>query len=441
MRALLDPQDGNYRLVASTLGGKPASFFVELIVKHCKDANPRRQPPFISGGNFLSVVRVAYEEMERGAARAGLKGDEVPSSIFQAFIHVVERKKINHIPWSANPTARAGNPYTTITPTVWLNLGAKPAPKSSQAPSFLSREWSSHSLALRSSEDIQTQDSRGEWSAIEVKLVSFQSVRHKTVLPSECDIVNASLGGNEDYVVAAYQYVQTSYDPSKPIHLLALISSVICAGLLPRLFHTQFVRGSYPTDSSRYASFIRNLDWTSKSRKGSSQPAPFIVMVTTFIISLYDPDSPLASRLEQNTGDLTNWFNKHSAKGINTFLMCRLGLATPHTARTFHAPKWKNDIMPLSNPEIREKYTEVSRLLKTGRQYGGFDVVNYMMGPKAAEILSQNHFVTARPLPPPSTFSAASSTKRNVRDWEGDEVSFITAGSDHRGIRKVSRRG
>jgi hypothetical protein len=311
MRALLDTPEGDYRLVPSTLGGKPVSFFVELIVKHCKESESRRKPPFISGGNFLSVVRVAYEEMERGAALSGLKGDEVPNSIVQAFTHVVERKKINHVPWSANPTGRAGNPYTTITPTVWLNLGAKPTPTSSRVPSFLSRDRSSHTLAVMSSEDIQMKDARGEWSAMEVKLNSFQSVQHKSELPSECNILNASLGGNEDYVIAAYQYVQTSFKPSKPIHLLALIAAIACAGLLPNIFHPQFTRGSYPTETSGYPSFIRNMDWTTKPRKGVNQPAPFLVMITTFIISLNDPDSPLTSRLQMDGGDLTNWFNKH----------------------------------------------------------------------------------------------------------------------------------
>ncbi len=56
-----------------------------------------------------------------------------------------------------------------------------------------------------------------------------------------------------------------------------------------------------------------DIDWISKSKKGMADRAIFISMFTTFIIAIYEEDSPLRKHMDsaqrRGLGDV--WTSKH----------------------------------------------------------------------------------------------------------------------------------
>ncbi|KIK22156.1 hypothetical protein PISMIDRAFT_11857 [Pisolithus microcarpus 441] len=434
LQAITQPENGKFELTTSVLGKKPTTFIADIMIKQCSRLGNQNQAPFIKGGNFMQVARVAIEEMGKAATRAGRTGADHMQFIADAICMACEHLKINHMPWSRNPTGGAGRPSSMVTYEVWLNLGAKAAPSINTHPTIYPGQQSSASLAYRASKDIQAGDARGDWSVMEVHLNSFDKVLHKGNLPTEWEVGNIEGGGMPEYIVDAYRYVQNTYDGTKALHQLAIICAVICAGLLPSIFCPKI--GDYPSNTASYGEFVRNLEWVERDRKGARHAGRFITMVSGFIICLFEGGSPIRLRIQRGQ-DMSAWWAKHTAKGINAFLLVRLGLASIASASGFRSAKWNKDIIPLNTDRIKERHVEVVRLMRTGGKYGGFDAVRYLVGMNAARILATNHYVTSRTL---STSSmGGSSSKRNTREWEVDDgvVECGSIGTQ----RKVSRRG
>lgn len=306
IHAVSEPRDGKFTLTAAAIGPKPISFFADAIINQCTREDNRRHPPFIAGGNFLPVARVALSEMRSFALRDHLPASDAKRFIFDAFCTAAGTLKINHIPWITNPNGNFGRPSSSIVHDVWLNLGAKPPPSLACTHSFVSRQPSTSTLAYYASEEIQAADPRAEWSALDPSLNNFKDVLHKVSLPVEWDINHATCDGGPAYITEAYQYVQRIYNASEPLHQLAMICAIICAGLLPRIFSPPFQ--GRPESVNKFPRYIAGLKWViKKNHKGVSQPNPFITMVSTFIICHFDTKSPIHSQ-----SNLRAWFKKHS---------------------------------------------------------------------------------------------------------------------------------
>jgi hypothetical protein len=181
------------------------------------------------------------------------------------------------------------------------------------------------------------------------------------------------------------------------------------------------------------------------------------MMVTTFIIALYDPQLPTSSRPDVKQ----EWVHKHcqfssklslvfrqlisapsANKGITTLALCRLGLAKACTTHALSSSKWGIDIQALTSSEIAEKHEEVIRLIKTGGAYGGYDAIVYLMGKCTADHLAKNLYVKAWALPtlggttshvsPAASTSSSSSLlsfKRTMRNWDNNSR-VTTTGAD-----------
>ncbi|KAI6038227.1 hypothetical protein EDC04DRAFT_2604217 [Pisolithus marmoratus] len=213
---------------------------------------------------------------------------------------------------------------------------------------------STSAMAYQASQAIQAGDAHGEWSAMDVRLTSFNTVLHKINLPK----------------------------------------------------------------------YLEKLDWVERDWKGNKEHSRFITMVSGFIICL--------------CGDLKEWWAKHTAKGINVFLLVHLGLASIEMASGFQSAKWTVDIKPCGGDKIVMRHAEVVRLMKSGGTYGGFDAVRYLAGMKAANILQMNQFMMARALP--GMAQASTSSKRSREEWdEGHDDNGIIPCGSHGTQQKASR--
>lgn len=451
LMAILPINQQQMTLAASSLGRKSIQFFVDSIISQCTIRPRSLRPPFISKGRFYNIARIAIEEGQKLASGYGVPMAGYILLVKDAFRLACIELKINHVPWSRNPDGGRGAPSIRVVHNIWLNLGAVP-PHSMQDPApLLARHSSRQHVALRSSAATQLADPRADWNALDVKLLDFHTVLHKTSLPTEFNIAlpSATFSESAAYIRDTYQYVQASYSRQNHLHHLALIASIACAGLLPNIYVSQKI--SPPNNPSLFKNFIRNLEWTSRDKKGSTQCFIFIQMVTFFIIGLYDTASPVSMRVDKKA-----WFSKHSeshiiflnrfifsyrsgftvaSKGITILLLCRLGLAKAIKPKAFASAQWMVDVRPLTSTEIEDLYQEVVDCFTRWGKYGGYDVAHLLMGQNAVKKLVDNNFVSARSIPVDSVVVSSGSK----RSRELDASSDVEIVEETFSVRKVSR--
>jgi len=173
-------------------------------------------------------------------------------------------------------------------------------------------------------------------------------------------------------------------------------------------------------------------------------------MVIGFIMTMFNPDNVLwgkdgkskvtvewikkhckhSSDLTFRTLSLTMRFSMYAAnKGITALLLCRFGLATIETGCGFRSAQWRTDICPISDQAIREKHAEAIRLLRTNKKYGGYDVVRFLVGPQAAEMLAKKNYVMACRLPTDVASASTSARRRRDDEDEDEHRRFVSCGS------------
>lgn len=115
---------------------------------------------------------------------------------------------------------------------------------------------------------------------------------------------NTSHASTGSYIEDTYAYIKASYNLHTPMDYLALIASIAYVGLLPNIYAPDKITPS--KNMLKYADFVQKLDWEDHTRYGASHAHIFFHMVTVFIISLYDPESPVLKRTDRNA-----WFKKY----------------------------------------------------------------------------------------------------------------------------------
>ena len=307
LMAIIPFEQPQLSLLQSHIGSTSIAFLVDAIIAQCHTRPRSLRPPFISKGHFYAVARIAIEEGHKIALGYGLQPDGYNDLIKEAFRIACTTLKINHVPWSMNPDGRHGAPSTRVVHNVWLNLGAK-SPRSALGPApLIAHQHSRQEVTLRSSSAMQLADPQEEWTALDVKLIDFHTMVHKSTLPTEFDLPlpSGSVHDSDAYVEETYNYVRESYDSDNHLHHLALIAAIASAGLLPNIFPPKKIE--IPKSSSKYSDCIRNVDWVTRSRGGATHGHIFIKMVTYFIIAMYDKSSPVSLRANKKA-----WFKKHS---------------------------------------------------------------------------------------------------------------------------------
>ena len=318
IEAVIKPVNGVMALKETRPPSMSVTSFVEVIIAHCDAQNSRRKPPFITGGQFVHVARAAIREVSDFARRHGTcAGKELQVVVHDSFVTACHTLRINHVPWSAPPIAgRRGAPSTQVIHDVWMSLGAKDVSRPPMSAAIRTHDRTPAAIARRTSRNIVTMDSRGEWSALEVTLKSFHTVLHKSVPPREISEAMFDGASTEQYIVDAYNFASNAYNASKPIHHLAIIAAIACAGLLPRVFADKDELAKRPSCPSEYTTFIRNLDWVSRESRsrGVSDTHIFVRMVTLYIITMYEDESPIAKRQRDKGKGSSNkkWVVKNS---------------------------------------------------------------------------------------------------------------------------------
>ncbi|KAH0826434.1 hypothetical protein J3R83DRAFT_5416 [Lanmaoa asiatica] len=246
IEAIVIPLNGHMDLTKSIPASTPLLLFIRDILTHCNRDRPRQCPPFIHDSHFLHIARAAIHEVTTFACtRLGFKKEDADVLVERGFVAACHSLKIHQVSWSAPPPegchAGPGAPSQRVIHNAWMNLGTKnPTTWPPTSAALLAHARTPAALACQTSARMIAEEPSGDWLAIEITLKHFHTVLHKTVLPRE-HLVQRGLESQasvEPYILEAFEYACTSYNLDNPIHLLALFTSITCAGLLPAIFAT-----------------------------------------------------------------------------------------------------------------------------------------------------------------------------------------------------------
>jgi hypothetical protein len=236
-------------------------------------------------------------------------------------------------------------------------------------------------------------------------------------LPTDFEVPDKT---KKEYVDDTYAFVLENYKGSNKIHHLALLVAIIATdSLLPRLFLPVNSRPSFlhANTKEKVRDIYEELPWCQRNKKGMSDRKTFIGMITSFIIALYEPKSPL--RQHMLTGGLGNdWtyknckstFNKPlfpflvshpfilahilslpAVKGITYSLLIRLnvlwGVGPGACDKGTFGKNWGCH----STKDAHAIYDNLVYLLDSDDPFAPFDTLTFLIGEKNARYFCKTH--------------------------------------------------
>jgi hypothetical protein len=286
--------------------------FVDLLLKMSSPTSPSGpSAPVVRNGSFLPCLKEAHRNLIE------LSREEEPvaqrSFISKLLIHAVNHLHIHFVPFHVPNIPRPGAPYRKPVFNSWISLGLQnPTPRALPTYHAFPRPSSSQHAVDMAVATALANDSNAEWCERGLTLDRLHTILKKSRLPSDWD--PPSLSGVK-YVDDTYAWVKEAYDASRPLHHLALIIGIIASRLIPKLFLPKNVNKAPFRGASRQRvqEIYQGIPWESRNKSGMSQKSIFVAMFTTFIIALYEPESPLRQYMKtHDRGGLGNpWTNKH----------------------------------------------------------------------------------------------------------------------------------
>ncbi len=281
-----------------------------LLVKLAKSpSTSAARAPIKSKGFFSYALQMAYVQMKHQTP------DHTNHEDFatEIFATMLKKMEIHFVPWNCDPSGRPGPNPSKVDPEWWMIIDRTKPHLNVPIPQSIAE--SSRAVAL----EVATANVSATWS-IPAKLHQMQDLWKKTCRPDDWNIEHASLqdtgaGDNYKYVAETYEYVDNIFDCSKWQHHMALVWAILFSRVAPNISYRK--ADSKPKDQSEGAitKKIRDLPWVlpaSKHRKGIKSPKPFVTMVSTTIIALRDPQSPLYQQAGARNGFGKEWSEKHS---------------------------------------------------------------------------------------------------------------------------------
>ncbi|KAH8980398.1 hypothetical protein EDB86DRAFT_3087928 [Lactarius hatsudake] len=180
---------------------------------------------------------------------------------------------------------------------------------------------------------------------------------------------------------------------------IPLIHTILNKSSLPIDFVTP-LPASAPYINDTYHWLIASLPWESRQgKKGVSDRPIYISMVTTFIITIYERDSPLGRRLFETKSLGSPWAAKHTVKGISYINLIRLGIVWGSRESYKNKGGFGTHWGLFNDSHLRTHYNELSRRLRSPDAFSSFDAVAYLVGDANARFLFQS-VISLRVRPP-----------------------------------------
>lgn len=287
--------------------------FINSLIEMSRPEKPSApRAPVVLTGSFLPVLKIAH------VALLNLVKDRADAAqqefLMDTFWRAVKIFHINFFPSSKqNEPGTRGSPFRKPLFDSWGSLSKKDKrrPRLVLGPSVASS--SSMPPATVAFNKAIANDCNADWHANSLDLTTLPDFIKKTSLPVDFTTPNPI---SKAYVDDTYQWVKDNYDGTNPLHHLALLVTIIVASSIrPYLFLPPNASTLFPKSHSRedVRSTYQSLDWVKKDKKGMKEISVFIGMFTSFIIAVYEDESPLMKHIiDSKKGGLgEKWTNKH----------------------------------------------------------------------------------------------------------------------------------
>jgi len=294
--------------------------FATLLANISAPANPASpMAPVLKTGTFLPVLKIAhkalislYNSQDREARR---------NFVLDTFCTALKIFKVQFFPAPKPKSRTAGAPNRVPVFNSWGNLGARDTHRPTPVAGPSTRQPVRPTTVAFN--NAIANDCNADWTAGSVNIRTLKNFLNKTTLPT--DFATPSLT-DIAYVDETYSWVRCNYDGTKPLHHLALLVSIVVASsLLPNLFlppdAKNLLRGAPTVEDVRRV--YGNMEWLPKhGRRGMSEKSVFVAMFMTFIIALYEPESPLRKHIQAapKSGLGDSWTKKHCELPLLLFL-------------------------------------------------------------------------------------------------------------------------
>jgi hypothetical protein len=380
--------------------------FADLLIKVSSPKNPSRpSAPVQTNGSFLPVLKLVHKHLITlsGSANSSAQHDFIQKFLLRTINLLHIRFVPSHKPLSN--TSHSSAPYRMPLYDSWASLGLR----DTNTPQLSlinqpSTSTSQHAATLALNDALAT-DCNSQWFIQHASLANLHTRLHKTSLPQDYQIPAKT---HTKYVDDTYEWVRQSYNATKPLHHFALLVAIIASKLTPNLFlpkdHNQRPHFSSADTPDKVRALYNDMPWVAREgRKGMKDKKIFVAMFTTYIIALYESESPLRLYMKASPksglGDV--WTSKHCMssffftsfslqltlfsdnKGISYTTMIRLrafwGIGVGALEKGMFNKHWGCH----SNKHIDFLYNSLIQSLKQ-QSFGPFDALTILIGEKNA---------------------------------------------------------
>lgn len=323
----------NWSLFATTRLALAESLFLMSHPSHRSDQNtPTAKAPVLSTGSFFPVLKVvnhALVVLSRARDKEAIK-----SFVLNAFMMSFDIFKVDFFPQCLPPTGVRGRPQSTPLFNSWGHLGNLHHPIVSMNVPSPSPLVPPLNVAYNNA---NADNCHGPWTVTDLKLENVRSIILKSTLPTDYEI---PAGAKDQYVIDTYAWVKQNYDHNKTLHHLALLVAIVAASFLPYLFIPTDLKHLFTNahTNADVRKVYEQIDWIDKPKQnGMVKRGIFVAMFTTYIIAIYEPESPLRTYMKSaKKGGLgEGWRNKHS-KLFLLFSFLSIPSLSPSRGQRYH---------------------------------------------------------------------------------------------------------
>jgi len=269
--------------------------------------------PLVHGGLLHHALPAAQERLAR-RAQTFISKEDMEKALGTALGRALKAQKVEFVPY--HKAAEGQSHPSAADPRWWMRI---------RRSSYVGREPSEEFSA--SKEEVLGETA--PWK-LPTKPQHLRRIIHQTELPIEWSLEHASLGGHgsrDPVIINTYKWAELNYDGNKPLHRMALLWSIMFSWVLPQVGIPAGTDVGKANTAMEATSAILNIPWETVKRKGTKAALPYIVMVTCYIISFFEPGSPLQMHLEENSNMLGDDWTKKHGKFSNKVLLRHIRLS------------------------------------------------------------------------------------------------------------------
>jgi len=390
-----------------------------LMVNMSREERPARAgAPFFQNGVAKTMMKTAISALKHKLSQQ--LGAGVYGWIVRVLAKTLEFYKFKFIPWKV---ANSAEHYAKWNSWAMIN-GIGNLPNERLEPEQANPSNMDVEDALtRAIASMQADDPLSEWTVDTLLLQDLDKIVKKMNLP-KLDHPYDRLDLNNQlnsYGYQNYLWVWEHYNPTKPIHRVAVVASLILAKLTPylgfnkdeakRLLPSKLKSASKPADVKKAVTETRKavslLEWLENSKVNRNGINKLACGFIALAIGLAEDYSPLRREMARNGNALgAGWNSKHSkwscqvppaaleiihmigagTKGVTPFNLYRAkffeGLIQPHN------PFFNKHYSLKSQQDYADHWADIQRIISEDSPYRMFRLVESLLNVQAAEILA-----------------------------------------------------